>query len=254
MMAGDDTGRLTANLRAVAKQLLPRWVVNQIRRFEHARRYRTLRKLDSNEAIFSAVYRHGMWGGGRSHFYSGHGSHHRTTVGPYVDVVSEFLESLPTKPSVVDLGCGDFSVGSQLRGCCDRYIACDVVPELIERNKKLYRDSDVDFRHLDVAHNDLPPGDVAFLREVLQHLDNRSIKTVVDRLNQYHYVVVTELAPNEEFVPNLDKPAGFDVRLAHGSGVDITQPPFSLDYAGSQVLLEQPFEGAKLRVVLFLMS
>jgi hypothetical protein len=252
----DDNGTqyFVARSRALAKQLLPGSVVNQIRRLEHASRYRVLRDLESNEDIFSAVYHHGMWGGGRSNFYSGHGSHRSATVAPYIDVVSTFLESLPEKPSVVDLGCGDFSVGSQLRGLCDRYIACDVVPDLIERNRKLYKDYDVDFRHLDVAREDLPRGEVAFLREVLQHLDNRSIKTVVDRLTRYRYVVVTELVPAQAFVPNLDKPAGFDVRLAHGSGVDITQPPFSLDYVGFHVLLEQDFEGAKLRVVLFVMT
>lgn len=252
-MDRDDTGHVVAKSRALAKQLLPRRVVNQIRRLEHASRYRILRDLESNEAIFSAVYRRGMWGGGRANFYSGHGSHRSATVAPYIDVVSTFLESLPKKPSAVDLGCGDFAVGSQLRGFCDRYIACDVVPELIERNKKRYKDYGVEFRHLDVAHHDLPPGEVAFLREVLQHLDNRSIKSVVDRLTQYRYVVLTELVPAEAYVPNLDKPAGFDVRLAHGSGVDITQPPFSLDYVDSKVLLEQDFEGAISRVVLFLM-
>lgn len=252
-MNDNGTQYFVARSRALVKELLPGRVVNQIRRFEHASRYRILRDLESNEDIFSAVYRHGMWGGGRTNFYSGHGSHRSTTVAPYINVVSEFLKSLPEKPSVVDLGCGDFSVGSQLRGLCNGFIACDVVPELIERNKRRYRDYGVDFRHLDVAHDDLPGGEVAFLREVLQHLDNRSIKSVVDRLPRFRYVVLTELVPAEAFVPNLDKPAGFDVRLAHGSGVDITQPPFSLDYIGSHVLLEQDFEGAKSRVVLFVM-
>lgn len=253
-MDRNDNRYLVARSRALAKQLLPGPVVDRIRRFEHASRYRILRDLDSNEDIFTAVYRHGMWGGGRSSFYSGHGSHRGATVAPYIDVVSSFLKSLPEEPSVVDLGCGDFSVGSALRQFCDRYIACDVVSELIERNKLLYREYDVDFRHMDLARDDLPPGDVAFLREVLQHLDNRSIQAVVDRLNRYRYVIVTELVPADAFTPNLDKPAGFDVRLSVGSGVDITQPPFSLEYVASHVLLEQGFEGATSRVILYVMS
>lgn len=178
--------------RSLAKSLLPRPVVDRIRRLEHANRFRILDDLDDNAAIFSAVYQHGMWGGGRGVFYSGHGSHDDAVVGPYVDVVSAFLTPLPAKPSVVDLGCGDFAVGSKLRDFCAGYIVCDVVPELVERNQAAFGG---DFRCLDIARDDLPAGDVVFLREVLQHLDNESIKIVVDRLASYRWAVITELVP-----------------------------------------------------------
>jgi hypothetical protein len=39
-----------------------------------------------------------------------------------------------SKLSAFDLECGDFMVGSQLRELCDRFVACDVVASLIERN------------------------------------------------------------------------------------------------------------------------
>ena len=238
--------------RTLLKSVVPAMLVSRIRRYEQAKRRQILCGMETNEAIFSAVYRHRMWGGGRVDYYSGHGSHRESISRPYVTAVSTFLGSRP-KLSAVDLGCGDFTVGSQLRELCDRYVACDVVASLIERNRTIYNDIEVDFRHLDIAHDDLPPGDVVFLREVLQHLDNNSIKSVVDRLPQYRYAVITELVPNTAFVPNVDKAAGFDVRLKYGSGIDVTAPPFSLRFAESTVLLEQDFEGAVSRVVLYTM-
>jgi SAM-dependent methyltransferase len=238
--------------RALLKSLLPAMVVSRIRQYEQAKRGQILRGMKTNEAIFSAVYRHRMWGGGRADYYSGHGSHRESISRPYITAVSTFLESR-SKLSAVDLGCGDFTVGSQLRDLCDRYVACDVVASLIDRNRTIYNDIDVDFRHLDIGEAELPSGDVVFLREVLQHLDNNTIKSVVDQLPQYRYAIITELLPNKAFVPNVDKAAGFDVRLKYGSGIDVAAPPFSLRFTESTVLLELNLEEAVSRVVLYTM-
>ena len=90
----------------------------------------------SVEEIFLAIYGERKWGTkSDSDFSSGSGSHIQSVVSSYVNAVRGFLESLPCPPSVVDLGCGDFNVGKQLRPYCGRYVACDVVPALIQRNK-----------------------------------------------------------------------------------------------------------------------
>ena len=128
------------------------------------------------EEIFSAIYRERKWGTkSDSDFSSGSGSHIQSVVSSYVNAVRGFLESLPCPPSVVDLGCGDFNVGKQLRPYCGRYIACDVVPALIQRNKDQFVDMQVDFRCIDIIEDDLPEGDIVFLRQILQHLNNAQI-------------------------------------------------------------------------------
>ncbi len=54
------------------------------------------------------IYENNLWGGDKSGFYSGLGSHHPETVNPYIAVVSAFLKDFETPPVVCDLGCGGF--------------------------------------------------------------------------------------------------------------------------------------------------
>ncbi len=190
------------------------------------------------EEIFSAIYRERRWElNSADDFSSGSGSRAVSVVSPYVDAVAKFLRSLPTPPAVVDLGCGDFHVGAQLRPYCGGYVACDIVPALIERNREKFAAAQVDFRCLNIIEDDLPAGDIVFLRQVLQHLSNAQISKVVEKLYRYKFLVLTEHVPaSPDFPPNLDKAAGGGVRLLQGSGVVLTAPPFLLKVRSESVL------------------
>jgi hypothetical protein len=194
------------------------------------------------EEIFSAIYRERRWEAeSNDDFSSGSGSRVETVVSTYVDAVGRFLAAQPTPPSVVDLGCGDFHVGQQLRPYCGRYIACDVVPALIERNKKKFAAAQVDFRCLNIIDDDLPSGDIVFLRQVLQHLNNAQIARVVPKLSRYKFLILTEHLPAiPNFPPNRDKPTGGGTRLPQKSGVVLTAPPFLLEPKSESILSAIP--------------
>jgi SAM-dependent methyltransferase len=152
---------------------------------------------DDPKTVFSRVYRDNHWGRpwGRK-FYSGPGSHSSDVVGPYVPAVQQFLSEFPKPPDVVDLGCGDFHVGRQLRNRCGRYTACDIVPELIRHNSDKFGNRlKVDFRCVDIIAEPLPEGHVVFIRQVLQHLSNEQIGQVIPKLQSFRYWVVTEHLP-----------------------------------------------------------
>ena len=153
-----------------------------------------------------------------------------TTVDAYVAAVTAFLQAFNEKPTVVDVGCGDFNVGSRLRSFCSKYIAVDVVPALIDYNRRKFATSNVDFRVLDVTTKCPPAADVIFVRQVFQHLSNEQIKRAISNLSGCcRYLVVTEHLPEHAgFAANLDKPAGPDIRSYIGSGVALTLPPFCL--------------------------
>lgn len=200
-----------------------------------ARRREILARARNRGEIFGSIYEKRMWGGSAD-FYSGHGSHDPVLTGPYLEAVTEYLRSLGRKPDVCDFGCGDFAIGAQLRPLCERYTAADVVPALIERNRRAFADRNVEFKVIDIVSDDLPDADVVFIREVLQHLSNDEIAQVLPKLKKYPMVIISEDLPVGDFTPNHDKPAGFDVRRSYNSGVDITAPPFNFPVKSAQVI------------------
>ena len=205
--------------------------------------------------VFGQVYSSKAWGDPddpASPFFSGPGSREQALVAGYVAAVGDFLKSLG-KPDVVDLGCGDFKVGAQLRPFCGRYTACDVVPDLIAFNRKTYRNLDVDFRVVDIVGDPLPEGDVVFVRQVLQHLSNAAIAKAIAKIAaRYKYLVLTEHVPAQAgFVPNVDIVSGAGTRLNIGSGVVLTKGPFNLQAADERILFESGQFGGTIRTTAF---
>lgn len=191
------------------------------------------------------IYEKNLWGGEKSKFYSGLGSHHPETVDPYIAAVSAFLKDFETLPVVCDLGCGDFNIGKELVKHSKKYIAVDIVPTLITHNKRAYQADNLEFQVLDIAKDELPAGDCAILRQVLQHLSNAEIKSVVEKLYAFKYVILTEHLPEEDFVPNKDIISGQGIRLKKQSGVNLSASPFNFKVKGEKQLLSVQSPGFK---------
>ena len=192
--------------------------------------------------IFDKVYKSAAWGTDQEgNPTSGSGSSTDEVVAPYVSKVREFLKAQEFG-TVVDLGCGDFTVGRQLADLSDRYIACDVSNVILEQNRAAYDLRNVAFSQLDITSDALPTGDIAFVRQVLQHLSNIHVQAFVDTLNTakpYRYLLVTEHVPAKTgFTPNLDKPSGPSVRVSIDSGIELHEAPFNLDFKTREVFLE----------------
>jgi Methyltransferase domain len=208
----------------------------------------------SLQETFSEIYLQKTWGGESVDFFSGDGSHDPHLVSVYVAAVRQFLAGFNVKVPVVDLGCGDFNVGRQLTSYVSYYVACDVVSQLIERNRARFAEPHLVFRCMDITKDPLPSGEVVFLRQVLQHLSNREILQVIAKLSAYKFLVLTEHLPaNPVFAPNLDKPHGAGIRLGRGSGsgVVLTSPPFNLQIKSEQVLCEVSAYGGVIRTSVY---
>ena len=207
-----------------------------------------------HKAVFNKIYGGGIWGkvAGQK-FFSGPGSHDAKVVVPYVESVQHFLAQVGGKPSVVDLGCGDFNVGRQIRPFCGTYMACDVVPGLIAENAQRFAGEGVDFRCVDMVDDELPKADVVFLRQVLQHLSNAMIAKVLAKLPMsYRYLVLTEDIPLQEgFAPNRDKPTGPGTRTQFGSGVVVEAAPFALPFIRKEVICELMLENSRLQTIVY---
>ena len=205
---------------------------------EH-RKNRSKKPWPTKDAM-KQVYEKNLWGGGDADFYSGAGSHYPELVQPYVEAVRSFLQSFDEPLVVCDLGCGDFNIGKELVTHTKRYLAVDIVEDLIERNKKLFKAENLEFLCLDIAKDDWPSGDCVILRQVLQHLSNAEIRRIVDKLSDFRYLILTEHIPEGEFEPNKDIISGQGIRLKKGSGVDMLARPFNLQVKDKEQWLSIP--------------
>jgi hypothetical protein len=221
---------------------------------------RRRRKLDSyagltNSEIFTSTYLNYLWGRkeGDFDFYSGDGSHNPRIIDEYISKVSEFLSQFASKPVVVDIGCGDFHIGFQLSSHANKYIACDVVPAVIEANVRRNKMSNVSFRVLDAATEELPQGDIVILRQVLQHLSNSDIQNVLQRIQgKFQYLIFTDHQPLEKkWTPNLDKQTGPNIRTEFGSGLDLMQAPFNLKLLDSKLISDIKTDDGYIRTFIF---
>ena len=195
----------------------------------HYARFRNSYK--TTEEVFTKIYENNIWGSSNGKFFSGGGSANAAIVSPYIKMISEQASSEGFRGlTFVDLGCGDFHVGRQLLPLCSQYIGIDIVKQLICRNQENYGNETTHFMHRDIVTDELPVGDVCFVRQVFQHLSNQQIGAILQKLINFKWVFITEHYPadNDAIKPNIDKVHGANIRLIVNSGVFLSEPPFKL--------------------------
>lgn len=198
--------------------------------------------------VMNQIYEMKLWGGKTLDFYSGSGSHIPKIINPYLDAVITFLKSFPEPLVVCDLGCGDFNIGKHLTKYTKKYIAIDIVEKLINRNKNLYKEDNLEFHCLDITKDEFPSGDCIILRQVLQHLSNSEIQKVIKKIKFYKYIILTEHIPLGNFIPNKDIISGQGIRLKQNSGLKILASPFNLKIKEEKNLGEHILENGKDRI------
>ncbi|WP_452220287.1 class I SAM-dependent methyltransferase [Lacinutrix salivirga] len=177
--------------------------------------------------VMEQVYEMQLWGNNSSKFYSGVGSHNPEIITPYLKAVSSFLNSFKNSLTVCDLGCGDFNIGNHLVKYTKKYIAVDIVAALIEYNKAHFKAENLEFKCLDIAVDNLPFADCAILRQVLQHLSNEEVLSIVEKLTKFKYIILTEHVPEANFIPNKNIISGQGIRIKKQSGLNLLAPPFN---------------------------
>jgi Methyltransferase domain len=186
------------------------------------RLHRSYRKLNLAEA-FQRVYASQAWGSAEQ-FDSGLGSI-GNVADEYCRFVGDFIRCHNVK-TVADLGCGDFRIGQRIMSESGvDYVGVDIVPELIERNRKQF--PGVRFECLNLLTDNLPAADLCLIRQVFQHLSNAEIQSALRNISHYPMALISEHVPAFPKSLNRDKPHGPDIRAFWGSGVYLEHPPFS---------------------------
>ena len=229
-------------LKKNLKKIIPNIILNSYRKIRreanYKKTYSAIKGLSLSQK-FDYIYKNKFWGSvDDKKFYSGEGSHDPKFVKPYVEVIKKILGSLPN-PVVVDLGCGDFNIGSQLYPLTKKYYGIDIVEDLINFNKKKFKNTNLIFSKLDITTDFLPEGTVCLVREVLQHLSNEDIFLFIKNIRgKFKYLIVTENLPEGNFKPNYNIKSNPDIRQIFNSGVVLHKPDFNLKFKSSKILLK----------------
>jgi hypothetical protein len=125
--------------------------------------------------VFSEIYHTNAWKDPES--VSGRGS----TLARAATIMARLpplLEELRAE-TLLDAPCGDFNWMRHTNLGRVRYVGGDVVPDLIERNRRLYGGEGRTFLVLDVTKSRLPRADVILCRDCLIHLSFARIRSAV---------------------------------------------------------------------------
>lgn len=223
------------SIKSAIKALLPPQLLLVYRRVKLLALRRRNARLPVRD-VFTRIYNSNEWGGMPGEFRSGSGSSKCHAI-LYADMVNRFVAKKGIT-RIVDLGCGDFMVGQHLLASGASYVGVDIVQPLIARNRSSFGRESVEFECLDIISDPIPEGDLCLLRQVLQHLSNAEITSVLGKTKKYRYIIVTEHypAPSVLVIHNLDKPHGGDTRIFDNSAVYLDKPPFNA--AISEMLLQ----------------
>ncbi|MCX2431631.1 class I SAM-dependent methyltransferase [Pedobacter sp. GR22-10] len=216
----------------------------------------------NHEHIFTEIYKFKLWEAGQGEYYSGSGSHN-PNIKEYVKIVGNLIKKMSFY-NLVEIGCGDFFVTQSLLrsldklGCSYRYTGYDAVPSLIEKNIAEFQNKNVQFTCKDCAKQDIYSGDLLIIRQVLQHLDNRSILKILGKFPKFKAILVTEHQPSDIYGDlvkyNLDKTTNANIRVGNLSGVYLDKEPFN--YSKGSVLhsFYAPFNGIEAFINTYLFS
>ncbi len=168
--------------------------------------------------IFDNIYRKGLWDPvSKKDGTSGPGSDPKN-ANEYIVLLQALINILSIR-SIVDLGCGDFQIMSQINLGPVQYMGVDVSRVIVERNRR-HQKKNITFFQGDLVDFDYPFCDLIILKEVLQHLPNSDVISLFNKArNKARYILITEDTggdrENTEIIPGDWRPINF------------TKPPFN---------------------------
>jgi len=170
------------------------------------------------EDIYHQIYESDHWQGG-----SGPGSTADASA-EYRQIVQRLLASIEIR-RVLDVGCGDWQVGSLLDWSGIDYTGVDVVSSVVAADQARFGAPNVRFRVADARTGDLPPADLLLVKDVLQHWPTADVQRFLTAtLPRYRYALITNDIASSHFTGVLNQ----DIEMGSWRTLDLQAPPFEL--------------------------
>jgi len=183
---------------------------------EHfAKKARQLPAQDSLQ-VFREAFQSNLWS---AECRSGPGSTPDQTI-----AISRAIPDLCRRLQVrrlLDVPCGDFSwmAAVGLQGIS--YVGADLLPEIVEQNRRRYAAADRTFIRLDLVRSALPASDLILCRDCLVHLSNADALAALENIARTATSwLLTTSFPLE--------PVNIDIVTGDWRPIDLTKPPFDL--------------------------
>ena len=183
------------------------------RRF--AERAHELAELGLQER-FARIYSTNLWSDPES----------RSGVGSRLDSTRALRAELPRALRqlearvLLDVPCGDFTWMEHVDLSGIEYIGGDIVPSIVEENRRLYARESVRFVELDLTKDVLPDADILLCRDALVHLSYANIRAVLANVarSNIRFVLMTSFPGRRD---------NYDVADGDWRPLDFQAPPFS---------------------------
>ena len=182
--------------------------------------------------VFNRVYSRHEWGIGEDGTGSSGVGSTPTNAQRYVEFVVKFIADNEIT-SIVDIGCGDFQVGSAILEQASTsfdYHGIDVVADVVEKNQQRYGTEQVTFACRTISEEDpAPAADLYLIREVMQHLSFADIERLLGGCRYYRHMLISNCVRKGAPPKNQDMKSGSWSRREFGSGLWPHLPPINLD-------------------------
>lgn len=186
--------------------------------------------MNNSKEHFARIYSEHLWGGESK---SGPGSDPQL-LRRHLNLLADLIKERRIR-SVVDIGCGDWSLAKTIDWSGVSYIGIDIVPQLIDRLNQHYRSNNIRFVCADLVSDRLPDADLCVSKDVLQHLSNASVQRFLSKLDRhFKFALITndiihkERAGWRKLWKTTSLPTNYDIPDGGYRPLCLTDKPFNL--------------------------
>lgn len=161
----------------------------------------------------------------------------------YIEHIARYIVQHRIR-SIVDVGVGDFRMGRSLLARLSRlkwdvtYTGVDAVESFIEVHMSAGHRPGVFFAYCDVLRDALPKADLCLIGQLLTHMSNSAVSTVLAKADRFAHVIVAESHSGVCDLAGADGAANARMARRNGKGMPVFPniAPFNRKYSLLQTI------------------